>query len=41
LRTGAAGMGFFGAYRTDLKGFAIGWIIAIALIAAAWLLLRV
>jgi Na+/proline symporter len=41
LRTGAAGRGFFAAYRTDLKGFAIGWIIAFALIAAAWLLLRV
>lgn len=41
LRRGAGGMGFLRAYRTDLKGFAIGWIIALALFLGAWLLFRV
>jgi len=40
LRKGAAGVGFFHAYRTDLKGFAIGWAIALALVALVWLLFR-
>ena len=37
LRRGAQGMGFFRAYRIDLKGFVIGWIIALLLIAMVWL----
>jgi Na+/proline symporter len=41
LRRGAGGYGFLHAYRTDLKGFAIGWIIAAALIAVVWLLFRI
>jgi Na+/proline symporter len=40
LRRGAQGRGFFHAYRTDLKGFAMGWIIAFALIGTVWLLFR-
>jgi hypothetical protein len=40
LRRGAQGRGFFHAYRTDLKGFAMGWIIAFALISMVWLLFR-
>jgi Na+/proline symporter len=42
LRLGQAAQGrpFFQAYREDLKGFAIGWAIAIGMIGAAWLLLQ-
>jgi Na+/proline symporter len=38
LQRGAAGVGLLRAYRTDLSGFAIGWLIALSLILAAWLL---
>lgn len=38
LRRGAAGLPFVKAYWTDLKGFAIGWAIAIGLVGFAWLL---
>lgn len=38
LKRGAAGVGLLRAYRTDLSGFAIGWLIALLLILAAWLL---
>lgn len=38
LRRGAGAYGFRHAYRTDLVGFAVGWMIAIALIAVAFLL---
>ena len=38
LREGAAGVGLLRAYRTDLKGFAIGWAIAAGLVGGAWLL---
>lgn len=38
LRRGAAGVGLLRAYRTDLSGFAVGWLIALSLILAAWLL---
>jgi hypothetical protein len=31
-------VGLLRAYRTDLSGFAIGWLIALSLILAAWLL---
>lgn len=37
---GAAGAGFLRAYRVDLRGFAVGWVLALALVSAAWLLLR-
>ena len=37
LRRGAAGVPFMKAYHTDLRGFAIGWIIAGAMVAFAWL----
>ena len=40
LRRGARGVGFFRAYRIDLKGFAVGWIIVFALIAGVWLIFR-
>ncbi len=39
-RRGAAGAGFFRAYRRDLAGFANGWLIAAALVALAWVLYR-
>jgi Na+/proline symporter len=39
LRAGAQGYGFR-AYRIDLKGFAIGWAVAAALIGMVWLMLR-
>jgi len=41
LRKGAAGLPFLHAYRTDLKGFGIGWLIAAGLIFIAWLVLRI
>lgn len=37
-RRGAAGCGFFHAYREDLKGFFIGGMITAGLVAAVWLL---
>lgn len=38
LRQGAAGQGFFRAYRTDIQGFMIGWAIAGALVlGTSWL----
>lgn len=40
LKKGAGPYGFFHAYRTDLRGFVIGWIIAAGLIALVWLLFR-
>jgi len=39
LRKGAAGVGFMTAYREDLRGFAVGWVVAIGLVFATWLLL--
>jgi Na+/proline symporter len=39
-RRGAAGVSFLEAYREDLKGFAIGWAVAIGLVLATALLLR-
>ena len=41
LRRGAAGVPFLKAYHTDLRGFAIGWIIAGAMVAFAWLVFSV
>lgn len=38
LRQGAAGVPMLRAYRIDIKGFLIGWAMALALVAAAWLL---
>jgi SSS family solute:Na+ symporter len=38
LRQGAAGVPMLRAYRIDIKGFLIGWTMALALVAAAWLL---
>ena len=40
LKQGSGPYGFLHAYRTDLRGFAIGWIIAAALIALVWLLFQ-
>ena len=40
LRKGAAGVGFFRAYRTDLHGFAMGWLIALGLVGGLWLLVK-
>jgi Na+/proline symporter len=40
LRKGAQGFGFLHAYHIDLKGFAAGWLIALALIAVVWLLFQ-
>ncbi len=37
---GARGAGFWKAYRTDLAGFARGWLWVLALVALTWLLLR-
>jgi len=37
---GAAGVGFFRAYRTDLKGFAQGWLVALSLVGLAWVVFR-
>jgi hypothetical protein len=39
LRKASAGFGWR-AYRTDLKGFVIGWAIVIALVFSTWLLFR-
>jgi Na+/proline symporter len=38
LREAAAGVPFFKAYYTDLRGFAIGWLIAGALVGLAWMI---
>lgn len=40
LRRGVAGTSFFKAYRVDLTGLAIGWILALSLVSAVWLLFR-
>jgi Na+/proline symporter len=40
LRTGAQGHGLAHAYRTDIRGFVIGWVIAAVLIGAVWVMLR-
>lgn len=40
LAKGAGGRGFFQAYREDLRGFAAGWAVAIALVFMAWLLFK-
>lgn len=40
LRRGAAGVPLLQAYRTDLKGFAAGWLIAGGMVAFVWLLFR-
>ncbi len=37
---GAAGVGFFRAYREDLLGFAVGCAVAAGLVLGTWLLLR-
>ena len=37
---GAAGVGFFRAYREDLRGFAVGCAVAAGLVLGTWLLLR-
>jgi Na+/proline symporter len=37
---GAAGVSFWQAYRVDLKGFANGWLVALSLVALAWLIFR-
>ena len=38
LRKGASGVPMLRAYRIDIKGFLIGWAMALALVAVAWLL---
>ncbi len=38
LRRAAAGVGFFRAFRTDLKGFGTGWLLALAVVGLAWLI---
>jgi Na+/proline symporter len=40
LRRGARGASLLVAYRTDLLGFGAGMLLAVALVAATWLLLR-
>jgi Na+/proline symporter len=40
LRRGACGVGFFRAYRSDLKGLFVGGLFVAGLIAAVWLLVR-
>jgi Na+/proline symporter len=40
LRKAAAGVPLLRAYRVDLRGFAIGWLIAAALVLFAWLLVQ-
>jgi Na+/proline symporter len=39
LRTGAAGEGFFRAYRVDLIGFAVGFAIVFGIIGIVWFLI--
>jgi Na+/proline symporter len=38
-KRGARGKGFFHAYRDDLRGFGVGWVISFALVAVMWVLL--
>jgi Na+/proline symporter len=38
LRRGLAGTSFWRAYRTDLIGFALGWVAVFMLVGLAWLL---
>ena len=40
LRRAACGVGFWKAYRIDLGGLGIGWVLAVALVAAVWALFR-
>lgn len=40
LRHGARGVGFFRAYRDDLRGLLIGSVLSVTLVIAMWLLLR-
>jgi hypothetical protein len=40
LRTAAAGQPMLKAYRKDLGGFAIAWIVVLAMIAGAWAILQ-
>jgi len=40
LRRGAAGVGFWRAYRADLVGFVAGWIVVAALVGGVWLMFR-
>lgn len=40
-RRGAAGLGFFRAYRSDLKGFAVGWAIVGGLVFLVWALFNI
>lgn len=37
LRQGAAGRGFWKAYRVDLAGLAFGWMITVGLVLLTWL----
>jgi Na+/proline symporter len=37
---GTEGVGFFRAYREDIKGFAVGWLIAAVLVFGTWVLLQ-
>jgi Na+/proline symporter len=39
-REGASGVGLWRAYSADLRGFSIGWILAISLVFLTWLFLR-
>jgi Na+/proline symporter len=39
-RRGAAGVGFWRAYRDDLGGFLLGWCWAVGLVVVTWLWLR-
>jgi len=41
LRQARAGRRFVDAYREDLGGFAIGWVITCALVLLAWLVFRI
>ena len=40
LRKGSAGIGFWKAYRIDVSGFGIGWLLAVGLVLGTWLLFR-
>ncbi|HWR54413.1 MAG TPA: sodium:solute symporter family protein [Bryobacteraceae bacterium] len=40
LRRGARGKGIYATYRSDLNGFAIGWLIAFGLVGGLWLLFK-
>jgi Na+/proline symporter len=41
LREAAAGLPLWRAYGTDLRGFAVGWLIAAALVLLAWAVLHI